>query len=133
MRIVMMGTGPFAVPTFEWLVGAPHEVLALVTRPSRTRRGRKPPPNPMRDAAERLHVNVEAPQSINDEQGLALLRAWSADLFVVCDYGQILSDTALSLARLGGINLHASLLPAYRGAAPIHWPSMTGAQRPGSP
>ena len=121
MRILMLGTGPFAVPTFRALAASSHRVLALVTRPPHAQPGRKPPPNPMAEAAESLGIAVEQPESINDPQGLRILRFFDADLLVVCDYGQILSPEALATARLGGINLHASLLPAYRGAAPIHW------------
>lgn len=75
----------------------------------------------MRAAAESLGVRVEAPDSINSETGVALLESLACDLLMVCDYGQILSKEALATARLGGINLHGSLLPRYRGAAPVHW------------
>jgi methionyl-tRNA formyltransferase len=127
MRLLMMGTGPFAVPTFRALLDSPHEVLALVTRPTPPAKGReKASLNPMRDLAEERGLTVYAPDSINTDEAAAKLREWNADLFVVCDYGQILSKTALGLAPLGGINLHASLLPKYRGAAPIHWAILNG-------
>jgi methionyl-tRNA formyltransferase len=127
MRLLMMGTGPFAVPTFRALLDSPHEVLALVTRPTPPAKGReKASLNPMRDLAEERGLSVYAPDSINTDEAAAKLREWNADLFVVCDYGQILSKTALGLAPLGGINLHASLLPKYRGAAPIHWAILNG-------
>ncbi len=127
MRLLMMGTGPFAVPTFRALLDSPHEVLALITRPTPPAKGReKASLNPMRDLAEERGLTVYAPDSINTEEAAAKLREWNADLFVVCDYGQILSKTALGLAPLGGINLHASLLPKYRGAAPIHWAILNG-------
>jgi len=122
MRILMMGTGPFAVPTFGALVSGPHDVPLLVTRPTPPVRGRrKPPENPMRTAAESLGVPMEAPESINSEEAHALLQEQQADLFVVCDYGQILSRETLALAPKGGINLHGSLLPRHRGAAPVNW------------
>ncbi len=121
----MMGTGPFAVPTFRALLDSPHDIRALVTRPDRPpahgKHRHQPPPNPMRQAAEERGVAVFAPESVNSPESLTQLREWQADLFVVCDYGQILSREALSLARLGGINLHGSLLPKYRGAAPVQW------------
>jgi methionyl-tRNA formyltransferase len=125
MRLVMMGTGPFAVPTFEALLAADHlQVLALFTRPVPEAIGRRPtkqPPNPMRDTGLAHGLPIEAPASINAVDAIARLSQYQADLFVVCDYGQILSTEALQAARLGGINLHASLLPKYRGAAPINW------------
>ncbi len=122
MRIVMMGTGPFAVPTFERLVQSTHEVAGLVTRPVPPASGkRRSPTNPMRDAATAMDVPVWAPDSINDQDSVSQLSEYQADLLVVCDYGQILSDDALSCGKLGGINLHGSLLPKYRGAAPINW------------
>ncbi len=122
MRIVMMGTGPFAVPTFRSLIESPHEISLLVTRPPRMGRGKKtPPPNPMQMVAQELGIPVEMPDSINTPEASEMLQRLAADLFVVCDYGQILSSASLGIARLGGINLHASLLPRYRGAAPIHW------------
>lgn len=127
MKILMMGTGPFAVPTFNSLIDADHTVVGLVTRPEKLARGRrKPPPNPMRDAAEARNIEVFAPASINSPEGLELLDRFAVDLLVVCDYGQILSKVALQKARLGGINLHGSLLPKYRGAAPINWALLNG-------
>lgn len=132
MRLLMMGTGPFAVPTFRALLDSRHEVLALVTRPTPPAKGReKASLNPMRDLAEERGLAVYAPDSINTEEAAAKLREWNADLFVVCDYGQILSKTALGLAPLGGINLHASLLPKFRGAAPIHWAILNGESETG--
>jgi methionyl-tRNA formyltransferase len=121
-RIIMMGTGPFAVPTFRALLDWPHQVLALVTRPDRpVHRREKAPLNPMREVAKQHNLEVFEPESINSPEAKAWLTEKAPDLFVVCDYGQILSRDTLGLARLGGINLHASLLPKYRGAAPINW------------
>ena len=128
MRIVVMGTGGFAVPTFQSLANSDHEVLALITRPPH---GRKPPPNPMRLAAEALGIPVEMPASVNSPQAREYLTQLAGDLFVVCDYGQILSDETLALARLGGVNLHGSLLPAYRGAAPVNWAIYDGCTETG--
>lgn len=122
-----MGTGPFAVPTFQRLLNSSHEIVCLVTRPDKVARGRKKAaPNPMRETAEAAGVAVFAPENINADDGLQLLDQQSADLYVVCDYGQILSKTALGKPRLGGINLHGSLLPRYRGAAPINWAILNG-------
>ncbi len=123
MRIIMMGTGPFAVPSFEAICQSDqHEVVALYTRPVKAVRRSKQPPNPMKDAAERLGIEpILAPESINDAATIEQLKSFDADLFVVCDFGQILSKAALSASKLGGINLHGSLLPKYRGAAPVNW------------
>lgn len=124
MRIVMMGTGPFAVPTFRALVEGPHDVLALFTQPPRGKRGEQQ--NPTREAAEELGIDVIAEPNLNVPEVLDRLQAMAADLFVVCDYGQILSADSLAAARLGGINLHGSYLPRYRGAAPIQWAIYNG-------
>jgi len=127
MRIAILGTGPFAVPMFAALLDSKHEVNALITRPTSPPKGRdKYPPNPMRDLAEGRCLPIHTPESINAEEGLGTLRKLTPELLVVCDYGQILSPAVLSIAPLGGINLHASLLPKYRGAAPIHWALLNG-------
>jgi methionyl-tRNA formyltransferase len=132
MRIVMMGTGGFAVPTFRSLLESPHELLALVTRPPHGGRGRQPlASNPMRQLAEQQGLHIRAPESVNDPAVRAELAALLADLLVVCDYGQILSPETLAVARWGGINLHASLLPKYRGAAPINWALYHGERETG--
>ncbi len=122
MRVVMMGTGPFAAPTLRALYDSPHEVLALFTRPDRPQQGRtKTPANPMRALATERGTPVHDPESANSVTARMVLAAYQPDLLVVCDYGQILKPAVLEIARLGGINLHASLLPKYRGAAPINW------------
>jgi methionyl-tRNA formyltransferase len=122
MRLIMMGTGPFAVPTFRRLLKAGHEVPLLITRPAKPSLGRGPTPiNPMRAVAEELGVGVLAPATANSDEVRAELVKLQPDLLVVCDYGEILKSETLAVARLGGINLHASLLPKYRGAAPINW------------
>ena len=121
----MLGTGPFAVPTFEALLDPAtggHEVAALVTRPDRAVRERyKSAANPMRAVAQLRGLAVLGPEDINAPDARNSLTALSPDLLVVCDYGQILSRDTLAIARLGGINLHGSLLPKYRGAAPVNW------------
>jgi len=126
LRIVVMGTGPFAVPMFHAIVESPHQVVAVVTRPAHAPTGRRPPPNPMRDAAAAAGVPILDPERINDPDSIAAVRALSPDLLVVCDYGQILSPAALAVAPYGGINLHGSLLPRHRGAAPVQWAILAG-------
>lgn len=132
MRILMLGTGPFAVPTFRWLLASAHEVPALVTRPPRASRGGKAEPaGPMQAVAEEHGLPVLMPESINSPEGREAIARWNAELLVVCDYGQILSAETLALAPRGGINLHGSLLPKYRGAAPVNWAVWHGDEETG--
>jgi methionyl-tRNA formyltransferase len=131
MRLAFLGTGPFAVPTFRSLLDSRHEVAALITRPTPPVKSRETLHNPMREEAEARGVRVHAPASINSDEGRAVIELLRPDLLVVCDYGQILSAEILSLAPLGGINLHASLLPKYRGAAPIQWALFHGESETG--
>ena len=127
MKLILFGTGPFAVPSFENLIQSDHEIAALVTRPiADSGKRRKTAENPTRDLGEAHGLQILDPLSINTDDAVAALQAFDADLFVVCDYGQILSREALGTAKLGGINLHGSLLPKYRGAAPIHWAIYNG-------
>lgn len=123
----MFGTGPFAVPTFESLLQSSHHVLALVTRPiADSGKRRKTSENPTRDVAEQNGLSILDPQNVNEADSVTQLVELQADLFVVCDYGQILSRDCLAASKLGGINLHGSLLPKYRGAAPINWVIFNG-------
>jgi len=126
LRIVVMGTGPFAVPMFQALRGTAHHLLTVVTRPDHAPAGRRPPRNPLREAAEAAGLPVLAPESIRDPQARRDLESLRPDLFVVCDYGQILPAEILALPPLGGINLHGSLLPRHRGAAPVQWTLLEG-------
>lgn len=127
MRLLMMGTGPFAVPTFRSLLQSDHQVVGLVTRPIRPPMGRRGRVlQPMREVADAYQLPTLAPQDVNTSETRSRLRDWAADLLIVCDFGQILSRETLETAPLGGINLHASLLPEYRGAAPINWALFDG-------
>ena len=121
MRLVMMGTGPFGIPTFRGLFDTHQTVVALVTGPLKRRGGKPVPVTPMRDIAHEHGTPIFDPEDVNNEASRAHLVGYKADLLVVCDYGQILSAETLATARLGGVNLHGSLLPKYRGAAPVHW------------
>ena len=116
-----MGTGPFAVPMFEALRGMRHDIVAVVTRPDHAPPGRRPPKNPMREAAVAAGIDILDPERVNETTVVASLAAFQPDLFGVCDYGQILSRELLAVPPLGGINLHGSLLPRHRGAAPVQW------------
>ena len=122
MRLIMLGTGPFAVPTLEALYKSSHNVAALVTQPPRPMRGvRQPAENPLRTLARQHGTPVFDPPDINAADAQTQLAALGPDLLVVADYGQILSASTIGLARHGTINLHGSLLPKYRGAAPVQW------------
>jgi methionyl-tRNA formyltransferase len=114
------------------LLQSDHEVVALITRPDRPIHGKsRAEANPMRAVAEARSLEVHAPEDINAPSARAVVASYRPELLVVCDYGQILSSAVLEIARLGGINLHASLLPKYRGAAPIQWAVYHGEQETG--
>jgi len=125
MNLVMMGTGSFAEPTFRKLLEGTHPVVGLVTQPDRAtgkeRGSSRLAKQGMKEIAIERGIPVLQPESINTPDGVAALTALNPDLLVVAAYGQILSKDVLSIAPKGGINVHASLLPKYRGAAPINW------------
>lgn len=126
-RLVLMGTGPFAVPTFEALRAAGHDIALVVTKPMAAVKSRKgPPPSPVRSWAETHGLPIFDPDTINTDDAVAHVGSLNAWLLVVCDYGHILKPAALASATIGGINLHGSLLPAYRGAAPVQWALLSG-------
>jgi methionyl-tRNA formyltransferase len=129
MRLVILGTGPFAVPTLKALAASPHEIALVVTRPPR---GRDPQASPLQRAGEQLSLPIWSPESVNLSESQARLTALSADLLVVCDYGEILKSETLATTRLGGINLHGSLLPKFRGAAPVQWAILRGEAETGN-
>jgi methionyl-tRNA formyltransferase len=135
MRLVMMGTGTFAQPTLEMLLGSGHQIVALVTQPDRAvgqqRGSTRLASRGMKDIAQERNIPVLQPESINTPEGVSALRALSADLLVVAAYGQILSRDLLATTAHGGINVHASLLPKYRGAAPIAWAIYHGETKTG--
>jgi methionyl-tRNA formyltransferase len=120
IRTIMMGTGDFAVPTFENLVETGCTVLGLVTQPDRPQ-GRKQEliPSRIKQSALARGIPILQPEDVNASDSLDRLRGLKPDLLVTAAYGQILSALLLSIPRLGGINLHGSILPAYRGAAPV--------------
>src|SRR5256885_2288832 len=135
MRVVMMGTGLFAEPTFEALLASPHPVVGLVTQPDRAagqeRGSTRQVGRGMKTIAREHSLPVLQPESINTPEGAAALRSLQPDLLVVAAYGQILSRDVLAVPPPGGINVHASLLPKYRGAAPIAWAIHHGEARAG--
>ncbi|HZU27188.1 MAG TPA: methionyl-tRNA formyltransferase [Bryobacteraceae bacterium] len=127
MRLVFMGTPSFAVPTLERVVQAGHEVLAVYTQPDRPKgRGGKPAASPVKQAAIGLGLEVRQPERIRRPEVVAELAAMNTDAMVVVGYGQIIPQAIIDLPRQGIINVHASLLPKYRGAAPIQWAVANG-------
>lgn len=126
LRLVMLGTGSFALSTFQGLYENSHEIVGLVTQPDRTGRGHHKHVNPMKELATEHGTPVFQPAKANDSESLERLREFDADLFVTAAYGQILSAELLSIPKLGAINVHASLLPKYRGAAPIQFAIING-------
>ncbi len=131
LRIVMMGTGDFALPTLLQLYESPHDVAALVTQPDRTGRGHHDHINPLKQAALERGTPVLQPEVVNSPESLAQLQSIAADVFVVAAYGQLLTAKLLAIPRLGAINLHASLLPRFRGAAPIPYAILAGVEHTG--
>jgi methionyl-tRNA formyltransferase len=129
MRLIMLGTGPFGLPTLRALAASRHEVFLVVSRPPH---GRIRTTSPLQQAAEPLSLEVWAPATVNSPDAQSRLASLAADLLVVCDYGEILRPETLATARLGGINLHGSLLPKYRGAAPVQWALLRGATQTGN-
>ncbi|MEW6115056.1 MAG: methionyl-tRNA formyltransferase [Thermodesulfobacteriota bacterium] len=119
LRVVFMGTPEFAVPTLRALHEA-FDVVGVVTQPEKAQgRGRKTLPTPVKSVAMSLAIPAEEPSRINDPQFLDTLKQWAPDVIVVAAFGKILPQEILQLPPLGCVNLHASLLPRYRGASPI--------------
>jgi len=132
LRIVFFGTPAFAVPTLEALLGSRHSVVAAVTQPDRPRgRGQKTSDTPVKACAASAGLQILQPDTLKDGSFAAVLTALDADLGVVAAYGKILTDAVLRAPRLGMLNVHASLLPRYRGAAPIHRAVMAGERETG--
>ncbi len=131
MRLILMGNGPFAVPAFDKIAASCGQegdnIVAVVTRPLPTVKSRTgPPPTPVHDWALSRGLPHHAPPSVNDAEAVDWLASLSADLMVVCDFGQILRPETLATTTRGGVNLHGSLLPAFRGAAPVQRALLSG-------
>jgi methionyl-tRNA formyltransferase len=132
VRILFWGTPDFAVPALRALLGEGHEVVAVVTQPDRPAgRGRKPRPSPVKEAALDERIPVLTPEAPRGEGFLKALGALAPDISVVVAYGHILRKEVLTLPPRGSVNVHASLLPELRGAAPIHWAVVRGYDRTG--
>ena len=132
LRVVFFGTPAFAVPTLEELLASRHAVAGVVTQPDRPRgRGYRTSDAPVKIRAREAGLPILQPASLKPPDFPAALAAFDADLGVVAAYGRILSEAVLAIPRLGMINVHASLLPRYRGAAPVHRAVMAGERETG--
>jgi methionyl-tRNA formyltransferase len=132
MRIVFFGTPLFAVPALEAISGSGEEVAAVVTRPDKRRgRDRLPSPTPIKEVAAEKGIEVLQPKSIKDPDFFDRLSAMKPEIIVVVAYGKILPAQILELPSHGCVNVHASLLPKYRGAAPIQWAIINGEKKTG--
>ena len=126
-RIIFFGTPDFAIPTLEQLLQGPDEVMAVVTQPDREKgRGRKVIPSPVKDLALHHGLTLLQPEKVREEAFQEKMKSLQPELFVVVAYGQILPKSLLKIPKHGAVNVHASLLPKYRGAAPIPWAILKG-------
>src|ERR1043165_9976234 len=132
MRLAFLGTPAFAVPTLARIVEAGHEVAVVITQPDRPRgRGQQPAAPPVKDFALRFNLPVFQPERVRRPDAVDFLRGLGVYAMVVVGYGQIIPQSVIDLAPLGIINVHASLLPKYRGAGPIQWAIVNGETRTG--
>ena len=127
MRIIFMGTAPFACPTLRTLLASPHQIMAVVTQPDRPRgRGQHAAASAVKALALEHHLTILQPARLRPAAAVDALAALRPDVIVVVAYGNLLPPAVLALPPYGCINLHASLLPKYRGAAPVHWALIQG-------
>jgi methionyl-tRNA formyltransferase len=132
MKIIFAGTPEFAVPTLQMLLDSEHEVCAVYTQPDRPAgRGRKLQPSPVKELALKTGIPVFQPETLKTDEDLRQIASFNADLMVVVAYGVILTQAVLDTPRLGCINVHGSLLPRWRGAAPIQRAIMAGDEKTG--
>lgn len=132
MKIVYMGTPDFAVAPLEAILRAGYEVTAVVTQPDKQKgRGKEVAMSPVKECALKHGIPVFQPDKIKEKDNVEQLRTYEADIFVVAAFGQILSEEILHMPKYGCINIHASLLPSYRGAAPIQWSILNGEKETG--
>lgn len=132
MKIVFMGTPDFSAGVLESVIEAGFEVTAVVTQADKPKgRSNKPVYSPVKEVALAHQIPVFQPVKIKTEESIAQLKQFEADLYLVVAYGKMLNKEILTIPRLGSINIHASLLPKYRGAAPIQWAVLNGEQKTG--
>ena len=121
-RIIFMGTPEFAVPSFVAIHKAGYNILSVITQPDRPKgRGIKTTPSPIKAEALKYSIPIMQPENLNNGEVLSIIKKMSPDIFIVVAYGLILKQHVLSIPKFGALNIHASLLPKYRGAAPINW------------
>lgn len=127
MKVVFMGTPDFAVRALESIIEAGHQVAAVVTQPDKPKgRGKEVQMTPVKTCALKYGIPVFQPVKIREPEAVETLRGYQADIFVVAAFGQILTEEILEMPRYGSVNIHASLLPKYRGAGPIQWAIING-------
>ena len=127
MRVVFMGTPDFSVPTLECIIEAGHEVVGVVTQPDKAKgRGKKVVYTPVKEKALEHGLIVYQPRRAREPEFIEQMRALNPDVMVVVAFGQILPKELLDIPKYGCVNVHASLLPKYRGAAPIQWAVIRG-------
>ncbi len=132
MKIVFMGTPDFAVGALEALVRAGHVICAVVTQPDKPKgRGKEVQMSPVKQCALQYNIPVFQPVKIREPEAVETLQGYGAELFVVAAFGQILTEEILKMPKFGCINIHASLLPKYRGASPIQWAILNGDRETG--
>jgi len=132
MRVVFLGTPGFAVPTLEALVAAGHELVCVITQPDRpSGRGQQLTGSPVKEAALRHSLSVYQPERIRRPEAVAALAALAPGVMIVVGYGQIIPQSVIDIPPHGIINVHASLLPKYRGAGPVQWAIANGETRTG--
>ena len=132
MRVIFMGTPDFATGTLEEIVLAGHEVVGVVTQPDKPKgRGKTLMPTPVKEVAMKYELPVYQPKKVREPEFVEILRSLKPDVMVVAAFGQIISKEILEMPKYGCINVHASLLPAYRGAAPIQWAVINGEKESG--
>ena len=132
MRILFMGTPDFAVASLRRLVEDGHEICGVLTQPDRPKnRGHRLMPTPVKEYALTKQLPVYQPSTLRNEESLELIRSLKPELTVVAAYGKLLPEDILNVPPLGSINVHSSLLPKYRGAAPINWAVLNGEKETG--
>ncbi len=132
MKVIFMGTPDFAVGALEAVIQAGHEVALVVTQPDKPKgRSKKMQMTPVKECALSHGIEVFQPLKIREAEAVERLRGYGADIFVVAAFGQILSEEILSMPKYGCVNIHASLLPKYRGAGPIQWAIINGEKTTG--
>lgn len=132
MKVIYMGTPDFAVAPLEAIIQAGHAVTAVVTQPDKQKgRGKEVQMTPVKECALRHGIPVLQPVKIKESEAVAQLKEYPADIFVVAAFGQLLTEEILNMPKFGCVNIHASLLPAYRGAAPIQWVIINGEEKTG--